>query len=231
MDPLTGYLSGRIIPARAGFTVRRRSAPPEHWDHPRSRGVYSSLLARSSPASGSSPLARGLPPPCTNPRSPRRDHPRSRGVYDDRHVSHRLLTGSSPLARGLPGQVGPECPDSGIIPARAGFTYSASASGSPRTDHPRSRGVYICVLEERAGDAGSSPLARGLLVISMAGSFLSGIIPARAGFTQASLGAGQPSADHPRSRGVYFVLAWDRSSADGIIPARAGFTSLAPSAP
>ena len=226
MDPLTGYLSGRIIPARAGFTVRRRSAPPEHWDHPRSRGVYSSLLARSSPASGSSPLARGLPPPCTNPRSPRRDHPRSRGVYDDRHVSHRLLTGSSPLARGLPGQVGPECPDSGIIPARAGFTRRRRPGRRAGPDHPRSRGVYLEDLVAFTPDDGSSPLARGL----------------RAG--RGARGHGVRWADHPRSRGVYML--WRSLSAshfgssplarglhlgqtqirdgDGIIPARAGFT-------
>ena len=51
---------GGIIPARAGFT-RRRLAPGDHRaDHPRSRGVYSSSPAESPPASGSSPLARGL---------------------------------------------------------------------------------------------------------------------------------------------------------------------------
>ena len=30
----------RIIPARAGFTHRSTLAESQHWDHPRSRGVY-----------------------------------------------------------------------------------------------------------------------------------------------------------------------------------------------
>ena len=50
----------RIIPARAGFTHILETFSVPLWDHPRSRGVYSSL---------SSLL-------CSH-----RDHPRSRGVY------------------------------------------------------------------------------------------------------------------------------------------------------
>ena len=91
----------RIIPARAGFTRRTRSARSRSWDHPRSRGVYQTRQPSASPGRGSSPLARGLPvvllPPllrgriiparagftgrgCRSPTaSP--DHPRSRGVY------------------------------------------------------------------------------------------------------------------------------------------------------
>ena len=91
----------RIIPARAGFTRRRRGAALSAEDHPRSRGVYYSPCDRSSMSLGSSPLARGLRggqgpaaveagiiparagftrsrPPLTRPRP---DHPRSRGVY------------------------------------------------------------------------------------------------------------------------------------------------------
>ena len=51
----------RIIPARAGFTVRtpRRSIPVP--DHPRSRGVYTSEVDMAINNRGSSPLARGLP--------------------------------------------------------------------------------------------------------------------------------------------------------------------------
>ena len=50
-------------------------------------------------------------------------------------------------------------------------------------DHPRSRGVY----EEDYGSAddpkGSSPLARGLLLVNRRHDDDVGIIPARAGFT------------------------------------------------
>ena len=53
----------RIIPARAGFTAVRGSPPGLRGDHPRSRGVYRSLDRDRSRATGSSPLARGLPSP------------------------------------------------------------------------------------------------------------------------------------------------------------------------
>ena len=95
---------------------------------------------------------------------------------------------------------------------------------------------------------GSSPLARGLLHFYPFTALLTGIIPARAGFTVLTgLPAGL-SADHPRSRGVYGdpwgrVDRVDGSSplarglrgprpvhgpGLGIIPARAGFTDFRP---
>ena len=50
-----------IIPARAGFTGRGGRSREEDADHPRSRGVYYSLLSWADWRDGSSPLARGLP--------------------------------------------------------------------------------------------------------------------------------------------------------------------------
>ena len=111
----------RIIPARAGFTKKTPSGALVARDHPRSRGVYSIRIASCEPRSGSSPLARGLPPPrdrCQQflriiparagftsfPHGQRRnarDHPRSRGVYRPVGVIGLALSGSSPLARGL----------------------------------------------------------------------------------------------------------------------------------
>ena len=71
----------------------------------------------------------------------------------------------------------------GIIPARAGFTPPSTTALPPRTDHPRSRGVYLAEMLAREPWPGSSPLARGLRV-SLPGWYVdSGIIPARAGFT------------------------------------------------
>ena len=133
---------GRIIPARAGFTVSRGDPLSRGWDHPRSRGVYSSLARRPSGSPGSSPLARGLPTgspmtplplriiparagfTCVRPtaRGILWDHPRSRGVYTPAlHPTH-LRDGSSPLARGLPASAFAQRLSLRIIPARAGFT-------------------------------------------------------------------------------------------------------------
>ena len=51
-----------IIPARAGFTAPGRAPWAAPADHPRSRGVYCPSGSTRSSLSGSSPLARGLPP-------------------------------------------------------------------------------------------------------------------------------------------------------------------------
>ena len=92
----------RIIPARAGFTPDPPRTSAARQDHPRSRGVYGCCFSWGAAASGSSPLARGLPlAPAPARGEPRiiparagftacarhpyergRDHPRSRGVYD-----------------------------------------------------------------------------------------------------------------------------------------------------
>ena len=131
-----------IIPARAGFTRLLCALFFIRGDHPRSRGVYRIQTVATTPATGSSPLARGLRGQCPVVRRlgriiPARagftvfvggadhhvrDHPRSRGVYLFMQIWSSGDPGSSPLARGLrSGREGVYI-DSGIIPARAGFT-------------------------------------------------------------------------------------------------------------
>ena len=115
------FMTGGIIPARAGFTTTRRSPRWRSPDHPRSRGVYEQTLLLDGLCVGSSPLARGLrsnymripdqdgiiparagftflSPSLTHFR---RDHPRSRGVYGELNMYNNPTEGSSPLARGL----------------------------------------------------------------------------------------------------------------------------------
>ena len=198
----------------------------------------------SSPKSGSSPLARGLPPnktsrPHTERIIPARagftprsrgcgrhgpDHPRSRGVYIQSYFTEDDGTGSSPLARGLP-------------PGSSRPVRHAS-------DHPRSRGVYPIIQQIIHLGQGSSPLARGLLQNILRGHCSRRIIPARAGFTWSCVSARWASWDHPRSRGVYDMMVITELQELGssplarglrqlhiavrprtrIIPARAGFT-------
>ena len=92
------------------------------------------------------------------------------------------------------------------------------------TDHPRSRGVYVCGERIGANGEGSSPLARGLQLENVDPLDGGRIIPARAGFT------GSPShvkramhGSSPLARGLPFPGVTVASNA-GIIPARAGFT-------
>ena len=112
-----------------------------------------------------------------------RDHPRSRGVYGDGVDVGDAAEGSSPLARGLPDSVVEGGEGAGIIPARAGFTQDYLEVNNLNTDHPRSRGVYMLLCKPDEGVRGSSLLARGLLLVQGRAVPVSGIIPARAGFT------------------------------------------------
>ena len=213
-----------IIPARAGFTWRRPSAPPTGTDHPRSRGVYSARTRARSPSPGSSPLARGLPSDIrllgrqagiiparagfTSPPYGRRsrgsDHPRSRGVYVE--AFHAFIDWVR------------------IIPARAGFTRRARSMTWPVGDHPRSRGVYSWARTTGRSSGGSSPLARGLLSTAWDAALTAGIIPARAGFTwPRSRVRSPPCGSSPLARGLPWATGGTVACA-GIIPARAGFT-------
>ena len=251
-------------PLARGLRSYRSVDPRPHPDHPRSRGVYPSYSAGPGTVPGSSPLARGLRVTRLRPgrgpgiiparagftrtrtrcRSNAGDHPRSRGVYDNTADAARAAKGSSPLARGLQhGHVHFEG-EFRIIPARAGFTLASCMILTYLRDHPRSRGVYALRRRRLPGDAGSSPLARGLRVQHVPVPLAVRIIPARAGFTAITVSPYVLIPDHPRSRGVYSpestpVQGKDGSSplarglrlttrqrgvAERIIPARAGFT-------
>ena len=131
------------------------------------------------------------------------DHPRSRGVYDAVTPGIAGVKGSSPLARGLLRSRCSPGPRDGIIPARAGFTGPAGGQRSTTADHPRSRGVYGEGAVRAVAFRGSSPLARGLLTSTAQALIGSGIIPARAGFTDPRPPSRPSAPDHPRSRGVY----------------------------
>ena len=212
-----------IIPARAGFTGSAVSGPGRGWDHPRSRGVYTTRTSPPPPAAGSSPLARGLRPGVrglsvalriiparagftgvgAGPPRRRRDHPRSRGVYGYGHHARVGLRGSSPLARGLRLTPLLTTVGSGIIPARAGFTSRTAGGCTSTPDHPRSRGVYRARTRRHSGSGGSSPLARGLPMRWLRIATAVRIIPARAGFTLNQAVEQVRQGDHPRSRGVY----------------------------
>ena len=149
------------------------------------------------------PARAGFTPVPRNRGRRKRDHPRSRGVYGCTVVHRGGAPGSSPLARGLLASRLGRVEDDGIIPARAGFTGTGFTACPIRTDHPRSRGVYAVVLTGPTGDAGSSPLARGLPYDERYVRVGTRIIPARAGFTDDVGQVVDGVVDHPRSRGVY----------------------------
>ena len=132
----------RIIPARAGFTLKKSFLEKRVRDHPRTRGVYARPNNSREETRGSSPHARGLrrgrhgvgpglgiiparagftvpPVPISMPQT---DHPRTRGVYPTGSFGIMRVTGSSPHTLGLRDPVPGRDPGVGIIPAHAGFT-------------------------------------------------------------------------------------------------------------
>ena len=184
LDARPDPVPGGIIPARAGFTPTGRRIPTDDEDHPRSRGVYADSASSDTGHSWIIPARAGFTTSFAGLAAFDRDHPRSRGVYRDMITEADLPDGSSPLARGLPpgSQRGPG--ESGIIPARAGFTGAPSCTGGVHRDHPRSRGVYRSSGRSPPSRSGSSPLARGLRPLQLPGGGQGRIIPARAGFTR-----------------------------------------------
>ena len=123
--PWSGRSSGGIIPARAGFTAE---------------GSSETRLIRIIPArAGFTANCGGMPAVVS-------DHPRSRGVYYWCIWAVQVPSGSSPLARGLRDVDLVADLSTGIIPARAGFTTTATSPPPRRPDHPRSRGVYGLLL-------------------------------------------------------------------------------------
>ena len=178
----------RIIPARAGFTRRRRGDGYSIEDHPRSRGVYRDLAVPGLRPRRIIPARAGFTGRAWVPRPSSRDHPRSRGVYPRFVPDLENMGGSSPLARGLHDAPPVWAWNRGIIPARAGFTEAGAPCSRSRPDHPRSRGVYPSPEMATRGPAGSSPLARGLRGVGPGQFGGPGIIPARAGFTGNSTG-------------------------------------------
>ena len=234
--------TGRIIPARAGFTPKCCRRPRTWRDHPRSRGVYAASRGCPGKTCGSSPLARGLPSPSErNPKNERiiparagftsapcagragpADHPRSRGVYVREHGVKTAAGGSSPLARGLHPFHTPTRGLLRIIPARAGFTRDPARDAVAPRDHPRSRGVYPPCIPRTAGAEGSSPLARGLPPGHPVHPHAVRIIPARAGFTVSHTGGLSHGGDHPRSRGVYGRSAFVMYAVHGSSPLARG---------
>ena len=162
-----------------------------------------------------------------------------------------VVSGSSPLARGTPRSLFLLLVVIRLIPARAGNTPDAFLTVTRCAAHPRSRGEHTCVGCGSRRGCGSSPLARGTLVIDVCRPMDERLIPARAGNTQKVTGRAHTTPAHPRSRGehidmlaLFLLLCGSSPLARGtpsarpaahtyprLIPARAGNTSGISSAP
>ena len=139
-------------------------------------------------------------------------------MYDD--VVH--LDGSSPLARGTPRDRARRTGRGRFIPARAGNTCGSRNTASRPAVHPRSRGEHPALSRDRSMRVGSSPLARGTLLWSLASPPPVRFIPARAGNTSAAGWTRTASAVHPRSRGEHGTPTSSRRTGSGSSPLARG---------
>ena len=216
---------GRFIPARAGNTANRRHRSATSTVHPRSRGEHQRPSVLTGLTRGSSPLARGtqryrcrlalgfrfIPARAGNTSQhvfralDRAVHPRSRGEHVSVNLDAIGAGGSSPLARGTPDSQRRQPLKRRFIPARAGNTERVEKILGMELVHPRSRGEHPEMPLVCKPSAGSSPLARGTLVVEAGEPDFRRFIPARAGNTSRMPRLRGCEAVHPRSRGEHFA--------------------------
>ena len=152
---------------------------------------------------GSSPLARGTLGKRHNSRQINGLIPARAGNTFGANQVAQKSGGSSPLARGTRGDYEAQASRGGLIPARAGNT---SEHSKPRYDlwaHPRSRGEHSVMSTAWTLWMGSSPLARGTRDGQRNTPSFVGLIPARAGNTNAVIAGSLVDRAHPRSRGEH----------------------------
>ena len=174
-------------------------------------------MRRPSNSSGSSPLARGTRVAISGLSAGWSVHPRWRGEHTIWRRRTGNVCGSSPLARGtqrcrvtLNGSLR-------FIPAGAGNTSATRSRPRPRSVHPRWRGEHRRGRRGRIRRRGSSPLARGTLVVLPGEAVFFRFIPAGAGNTYSrALNPGW-GVVHPRWRGEHSLpvensVTWTGSS-------------------
>ena len=149
-------------------------------------------------------------------------HPRSRGEHRRQPCRSRSAPGSSPLARGAHPQRLCRDDTNGLIPARAGSTGRCGWWCLRFWAHPRSRGEHLPSHMRDDGQAGSSPLARGALVVGGGALGYVGLIPARAGSTRCNRRLPILTGAHPRSRGEHHLPSRTFSRARGSSPLARG---------
>ncbi len=136
----------------------------------------------------------------------------------------KLIGGSSPLARGTRGWGVEDIHRVRFIPTRAGNTQHGAGFLLALLVHPHSRGEHLCSRNRTARTTGSSPLARGTLVILKNGIGQCRFIPTRAGNTLAvEQGVPDLAGSSPLARGTR-QLYGQAANTQRFIPTRAGNT-------
>ena len=138
-------------------------------------------------------------------------------------ASDRLLDpGSSPLTRGKRLCYCLSYAALGLIPAHAGKTATSRGTARYPPAHPRSRGENAEQQSNLPSPAGSSPLTRGKLGLSVSFGLLWRLIPAHAGKTSGAGRGRAPGGAHPRSRGENLSSVFNPVSLIGSSPLTRG---------
>ena len=255
-----------LIPARAGKTPLEYQRFRVGTAHPRACGENVRVPHYAQARGGSSPRVRGkhhvrgaqrapqgLIPACAGkttvstviPATPTA-HPRVCGENHVAGLRRQAAAGSSPRVRGKPAWGRPPRSRPGLIPARAGKTWSPRARSASTTAHPRACGENVDADHVRRVHRGSSPRVRGKRKRRPLGLPRRGLIPARAGKTGHAPPPRRGGRAHPRACGENTNTPYDlhhlrgssprvrgkraegqgRLSPVGLIPARAGKTRL-----
>ncbi len=191
--------------------------------HPRRRGEHRSIRGAGTKFGGSSPQARGtrgtdrqcslcprfIPAGAGNThvrawvRARCAVHPRRRGEHVWHNKTVKRIRGSSPQARGTRQVHNSVLEGIRFIPAGAGNTMLRVITQARPTVHPRRRGEHPRAEHAHHLGAGSSPQARGTLLVEPDGFEYARFIPAGAGntCTNPPMPGGHPV--HPRRRGEH----------------------------
>ena len=176
-----GRRGPRLIPARAGKTLKTASIAPVDWAHPRAGGENALPALKDFAGQGSSPRGRGkrarrlwrrcwpglIPARAgktlSEARFPtgRRAHPRAGGENLRRVCGRARRGGSSPRGRGKRFALILLTERKGLIPARAGKTWRADRPTAARPAHPRAGGENWMFSAPQLVRKGSSPRGRG----------------------------------------------------------------------
>ena len=211
----------RLIPARAGKTLRGPSTALWHPAHPRACGENRHECGDGEDLLGSSPRVRGkrssIQASCSSSRliparagktktSPQPGpggtaHPRACGENRRSCTRRPPEPGSSPRVRGKRRMLDDFFHLPGLIPARAGKTYAPPIRPETSRAHPRACGENSSPSPLPVVFVGSSPRVRGKRSDSHRGRSRAGLIPARAGKTGGSVCRSRSPRAHPRACG------------------------------
>ena len=211
----------RLIPARAGKTMRDTTYAHVTRAHPRAGGENPNTERLRQWVFGSSPRGRGklllsldvhvccgLIPARAGKTSAalilsrrRAAHPRAGGENPATTGLTIGFTGSSPRGRGKQTKEYLELSNQGLIPARAGKTSRLTDRAATWAAHPRAGGENEGTCPFALRHLGSSPRGRGKPFLFTIKLTVAGLIPARAGKTTSLSASPTTRRAHPRAGG------------------------------